>query len=96
MPNMPSRKEIIAAQERLRRKHFPADEDFTPKPPQHRRREKPKLGEFTKNLNASQRSCLTKFTRTGEVDSRNKVTEQRPSRVAKAKSRKQQQQQEAA
>lgn len=32
------------------------------------RRRDPKLPAFTKNLNASQRSCLTKFTRTGERD----------------------------
>lgn len=54
-----------------------------------------KLPEWTKRLNASQRSCLTKFTRTGEVDMRNKVTEQRPMRKA-AWERSKQQQQEAA
>ena len=86
-----SRKSIIAAQERLRRKHFLPDAVEQKPKHAHPRRERKPLPEFTKNLNASQRGCLTKFTRTGEVDARNRVTEERPSRVARALKRKKQQ-----
>jgi hypothetical protein len=50
-----------------------------------------KLPEFAKNLNASQRACLTKFTKTGGRDMTNKVTADRPIRVAVAVARKKQQ-----
>ena len=40
------------------------------------------LPEWTKRLNASQRGLLTKFTKTGERDIRNRVTEERPIRLA--------------
>jgi hypothetical protein len=49
----------------------------------HRRRGAgSKLPEWTKRLNASQRGLLTKFTKTGERDMRNRVTEERPLRRA--------------
>jgi hypothetical protein len=47
----------------------------------HKRRGE-KLPEFAKNLNASQRACLTKLTKTGERDMTNKVTAERPMRTA--------------
>jgi hypothetical protein len=56
----------------------------------HKRRGE-KLPEFAKNLNASQRACLTKFTKTGGRDMTNKVTADRPIRVAVAVARKKQQ-----
>lgn len=53
------------------------------------RRDRAKLPDFAKNLNASQRGLLTKFTRTGQLDMTNKVTAERPIRRAAWEKRKQ-------
>ncbi len=54
-----------------------------------------RLPEFAKNLNASQRGLLTKFTKTGQVDPRNRVTEERPKRIAAREARITKEKQEA-
>ena len=60
----------------------------------HKRRrdnDRSKLPEWTKRLNASQRRLLTKFTKTGERDTRNRVTEERHLRRARWEAKQRQQ-----